>query len=160
MSRKSFSTKERTRLFALYEAKTIPEPNSGCLIWLGSTKGIGYGNLYFAGRYHGAHRLSYEIFVGRIPAGNVVRHNCDNPFCVNPNHLSVGTPKENVHDCIARGRDRRGKTGARKLTLDQVAEIRSRRRYYGYRRDWAAEFCVSESAIGKISYGKTWGNHG
>ena len=74
--------------------------SSGCWPFLGKIARNGYGKL---GRQY-AHRIAYEKANGPIPAGMVVRHKCDNRRCCNPEHLIVGTQKDNVHDAIARGR--------------------------------------------------------
>lgn len=73
------------------------------------------------GKTYRAHRLSYELHCGEIPAGMFVCHRCDNPACINPDHLFLGTPKDNVVDMDGKGRGRRGTY--RKLTDEQVAHI-------------------------------------
>ena len=78
-----------------------------CWLWIGAKKPSGYGNFYMLGRYETAHRASWLLFKGPIPAGRYVMHKCDNPPCVNPAHLSVGTPKANQDDCRAKGRTRK-----------------------------------------------------
>lgn len=76
-----------------------------CWPWLAMTRG-GYGMLSVGGKMIGAHRFSYEYFVGLIPEGLDCLHRCDNPTCVNPGHLFVGTHKENMDDCHQKGRRR------------------------------------------------------
>jgi len=77
-----------------FESKYIPEPNSGCWIWTGSTS-RGYG--YFTdSKVKLAHRVSYQWFVGPIPTGLVVDHLCNVSYCVNPKHLQAITQRENV----------------------------------------------------------------
>jgi len=88
--------------------KVIPEPTSGCWLWTGATERYGHGqinknNTGFKSRK--AHRVSWQIHNGDIPKGMQINHKCHVSSCVNPNHLYVGTQKENVHDCIMAGRN-------------------------------------------------------
>ena len=89
-------------------AKTRRARN-GCLIFTGGTNRAGYGNIYThsIGRrtfVTGAHRAAYEIAFGPIPEGKHVLHRCDNPSCVEPSHLFIGTPADNMQDKSAKGR--------------------------------------------------------
>ena len=94
--------------FARFEDLYIPEPNSGCWLWIGSTasrrNGMQYGKFRFAGKTMGAHRASYLLFCGPIPKGALVCHRCDMPPCVNPEHLFLGTQAGNIADMIRKGR--------------------------------------------------------
>lgn len=142
-------------------AKSMPEPNSGCWIWLGASKANGYGHMWDGSRLEIAHRLSYRLFVGSIPDGHVVMHRCDMPCCVNPDHLTTGTPYDNMHDCIDKGRARRGRfigetNPAAKLTLADILAIRSEPRKYGYRQRLAARYGVAPGTISQIVSGETW----
>jgi hypothetical protein len=87
---------------------TIPEPNSGCLLWLlAHVKHKGaftYGRMKFRRRTQMAHRVSYIVNFGEIPKGLFVLHRCDNPLCVNPLHLFLGTKRDNIIDAIKKGR--------------------------------------------------------
>ncbi len=78
-----------------------------CWIWTAGKQGKGYGQFYRAKREPiGAHRYSWELANGRpVPAGMQVMHSCDNPPCVNPAHLSVGTCADNLRDCADKGRN-------------------------------------------------------
>ena len=78
-----------------FEEKYIPEPNSGCWLWLAAQLG-GYGVIDVEGRYRRAHRVSYELHKGKIPDGLVLDHLCRMPLCVNPDHLEPVTIGENI----------------------------------------------------------------
>lgn len=88
-----------------FEDKFVPDPNSGCWLWTASVGGGGYGKFGGKGRTpQDAHRASWQMYRGEIPAGLMVLHRCDVRCCVNPNHLFLGTAKENTHDMMAKGR--------------------------------------------------------
>lgn len=132
-----------------------------CLIWFGQKCPKGYGRLRLEGKMQRAHRLMYQLEHGPIADGQVVRHSCDTPACINPNHLSLGTQADNVHDMCDRGRTNRPKGEQHhkaKLTDAQVAEIR--RRYvpgvYGKGAHCLAkEFGISKPGIQAILSGKS-----
>lgn len=86
-----------------YEKVSLPDAN-GCMNWLGGTRS-GYGAFWLNGRTVSAHRLAHIIFNGgEIPEGHVVRHACDRPLCVAPDHLEIGTQADNSRDTWERGR--------------------------------------------------------
>lgn len=84
---------------------------AGCWEWVGAKLVRGYGHLSHEGKYLLAHRVSYELHNGPIPDGLLVLHSCDNPACVRPDHLWVGTPKQNTEDMHKKGR---GATGSKR----------------------------------------------
>jgi hypothetical protein len=108
-----------------------PEPFSGCWLWHGAVTSKGYGSLFVLKTAHGiktgsAHRVSWELFRGEIPKGLLVCHKCDVRICVNPDHLFLGTNKDNTQDSVRKDRHTRGERCARtKLAREQVLQIRS-----------------------------------
>lgn len=98
-----------------------------CWEWQGRRRRA-YGQFLLDGKYHQAHRVSYELVHGPIDDGLVVRHACDNPSCVNPSHLHVGTQADNVQDCLDRSRDNRPngeRVNTAKLTKSDVRRART-----------------------------------
>jgi hypothetical protein len=87
-----------------FEARFIPEPNTGCWIWTAPLSTQGYGWFRCNGQRMHAHRFSLQHFKGPIPEGLYALHTCDNRWCVNPEHLYAGTQSENIRDCVTRGR--------------------------------------------------------
>ena len=108
---------------ALFWSKVSAPDLHSCWEWKGRKKHFGYG----AYKDQAAHRMAYEMCVGPIPAGLCVRHKCDNPSCVNPAHLEVGTIADNNRDAVDRGRHvtpTGTENGNSRFTDEQVREIR------------------------------------
>lgn len=80
------------------------QKSDGCWEWVGARNPNGYGNHHAQGRTRKAHRVSWEMEYGPIPEGMLVLHRCDNPPCVRPDHLFLGTQRDNLRDAIAKGR--------------------------------------------------------
>jgi hypothetical protein len=139
-----------------------------CWLWTGGMSPSGYGNVGstagnkrrgFATR--AAHRISWILTFGEIGDGLCVCHRCDNPPCVNPAHLFLGTHLDNNRDMINKGRDRknprRGEAHHQaKLTEDAVLSIRELSRNGVPRAELAARFGVAQSGISKITLRQTW----
>lgn len=129
---------------------------TGCTEWTGNIGSNGYGRLKRDGKQILAHRLSYEISNGPIPADLVIRHKCDNPPCVNPDHLEIGTFKDNTRDALERNRVPLGQDqGRAKLTNAQAREILSLQGAVS-QRELASRFGVSPGAIAHIHAGRNW----
>ena len=135
-------------------------PDTECWEWTSYRNRVqGYGRLHHNGKDHKAHRVSYALANGPIPDGLVVRHKCDNPPCVNPAHLELGTQADNVADRVARSRGARVQgtaNGRSKLTEDTVREIRTKHAGGGTINDLAIEYEVSVYVVWSAVHRKTW----
>lgn len=122
-----------------------------CWLWEGS-KSSGYGKICVNNKSVSVHRISFILHKGKIPKGMSVLHTCDEPSCVNPNHLWVGTHRENMMD-----RDNKGRSGTAKLNRKKVKEIRN---IYSTRdctqEELGKQFGVSTTAISNIIKNKRW----
>lgn len=156
----------RVTLEERFHQKYQPVPWSGCWIWTSATKEHGYGVIGKGARKDGtikAHRLSYLIHKGDIPDGKIVMHLCNNPLCVNPDHLEAGTRKQNSQYMVYCGRlklpDNKGeKASWSKITEEAAKEIieAQNTKTKGTGTYLAKKFNVSRSAIYEIWGGKNW----
>ncbi len=138
-------------------------PKSGCWEWQQSHNGIGYGTLTINKKRKYAHRLAFELVCGSIPSGLMLCHKCDNPSCINPEHLFLGTQTENMKDCSIKGRLKPYKLGfpgeknpSAKLNEEKVSIIKERLRSGELQSSIANYFGVTQSVISEIKRGKLW----
>ena len=137
---------------------SITSDDKRCWVWNGSKVKKGYGRFRYKGRNWQAHILSWFLTKGVMPTKWIL-HSCDNPPCVNPNHLREGTPKENSEDMVSRGRSKpmRGESHRlAKLTELDVIDIRRRLIAGEGQVCIAARYQVSQPAISYIKSGLTW----
>lgn len=102
-----YRRKNSDDLATALDIKTFPEPMSGCYLWHGATNAQGYPRIRWRGKVLLAHRAAYEVHYGVAPGPLLVCHKCDNPSCVNPSHLFLGTPLDNNRDRSRKGRSAR-----------------------------------------------------
>lgn len=130
-----------------FEMKVFPEPNTGCWLWAGTpSQYIRYGSISVDGKEIGAHIFSYTHYKGDIPSGMEVCHTCDIGFCVNPDHLFLGTHKQNMEDMSKKDRQR----GPIKVTDQQVIEIRKLAKSGVLFSNIAKRYNLDRSYVGRI----------
>jgi hypothetical protein len=137
-------------------ARSIPEPNSGCRLWEGNTGTTGYGVVSYNNTSVGAHRLSWMIHRGVIPAGLHVLHKCDVRECINPEHLFLGTPADNMRDMTVKGRRAAVRGSAKwsaKLTEADVLAIRAA---VGRYRDIGERYGIGRKYVQDIKSKRRW----
>lgn len=122
--------------------------------WMGYLTQGGYGGMSIQIGQHKhtkttAHRVAYELHYGKIPEGKIVMHKCDNPKCVNWEHLQVGTPKENTEDMVNKSRHRKSN-----LTEDDFTDIRMMRAHGMTQQEIANNYGVSRPLISMLLSGK------
>lgn len=136
-----------------------PEPNSGCWLWTGSVRQDGYPQVSFNGRVRPAHRVSWQLENGPVPVGLFVLHKCNNPNCVNPDHLEVGTQKRNMEYKNECGRQVRGEKHHNAVLRDEdVVEIKKFLAAGWQQKVMAIAFEVHVMTINNIKSGKIWGH--
>lgn len=154
-----------TKFANRFWSKVNRSSSDGCWPWIGSTSAYGYGEFQTGSRrsktrkVYRAHRVAWELIHGNIPLGLHVLHRCDNPPCVRPDHLFLGTAADNVADRIAKGRTNQptGEAiGMAKLTVREVVQIRLQRLHGKSVIALAKEYGVSRSSIYSIVNYKMW----
>lgn len=141
-----------------FEKYVMPEPNSGCHIWIGNRPDGRYGRFWVAGNGLLAHRAAWQLFRGPIPDGLAVLHRCDNPPCVNPGHLFLGTFQDNSDDMLSKGRSAWGdRCWKARIDMEDAAGVIAMYEAGGSRQsDIAARFGLTQSTVSKIIRGDTW----
>ena len=136
----------------------IEKTEDGCWIWQGQTDRDGYGRTWYKGRGSlSTHRLFYEVWTGPIEPGKLIMHSCDNPPCVNPEHLIQGTHKDNMADAKNKGRKYVGITNPNsKLTEFQVRYVREMYATGVTMNKLSKTLNVSRRCIHNIVTGKSW----
>jgi len=128
-----------------------------CWVFEGASNAAGYGYIGCNGKNEYVHRVSFELENGPIPDGKIIMHTCDNPSCVRPSHLKLGTQKENRLDAVRKGRTAKGvRVNTAKLTPDDVLEIRKRSAQGESFRALGREYGVTHTAISHLVKRKTW----
>lgn len=134
--------------------KISPEPNSGCWLWTGHLNRLGYGLLYLHGKQVPAHRAALILFTRLPQPGENALHRCDNPPCVNPDHLYFGSQSENALDAYKRGRRPLGENHATAKLCDiDIAYIRLSKET---NRALGIKYGVGYGTIGQVRRRETW----
>ena len=132
------------------DGKYTPEPNSGCWLWTYHTNSKGYGVVKVNKKDCKAHRISFQEFVGDIPDGAIVMHTCDNPSCVNPRHLRIGTYSDNTRDMYLKNR-----FPLQKINAEVANKIYEDCKLMK-QKDVAEKYGVGFRTVSAIATGKTW----
>jgi hypothetical protein len=153
-----------------------------CWLWVGGVfrNGMHYGQFQYEGRPHNAHRIAWVLTNGEIPTGVRVLHSCDNPPCVNPRHLFLGSDADNMKDMATKGRGRlqrpfnravgdrhgmhlhpervrRGEAHPRSILTDEVVlEVRRLHREGTKQSDLSRQFGIEKTVLSKVVNRRTW----
>ena len=144
----------------------IIEKKSGCWLWQGAKTKDGYAEASWRGRPELVSRLMFTIMTSAIPKGRHICHHCDNPVCVNPEHLFIGTPSDNISDASKKGRlnkkswaNLRTSPVNRKLTFEQAEIIRKRFAGGELAPALGREYGVSHETIYSIVHNRSYRFH-
>jgi hypothetical protein len=137
-----------------FASKITIDNDTGCWLWNGFIDKNGYGRIVDGSPSNGwknvrAHRYSYSLFNGAIPSGGIVCHACDNPSCVNPAHLWIGTHKQNTDDMLSKKRWKKPRLHF-KLSENDVEKIRSDTRTH---MSIANDYGIAQSTVTRIKNG-------
>lgn len=134
-----------------FEDYYIISSNNSCWIWKKSKTNLGYGKAFYDGKTISAHRLSYILHKGEIPVGLFILHSCDNPSCVNPEHLRAGTQSENIKEMHSKNRGYR--QPHLKITDEMLKEIKESKLT---QKQIALKYNVHQSTICKLKQRKNY----
>jgi len=139
-----------------FEDKIFYSPD-GCWLWTGYTTKLNYGEVIINYKKVRTHRASYMIYKGEIPEGIFVCHHCDNPLCVNPDHLFLGTQLDNMRDMIKKGRRviATSEKKSKKINRDDATFIVSMKGIIPS-MELAKKYNMSQSSISRIQRGDRW----
>ena len=137
------------------------QKTDGCWLWTASKREWGYGQFWTGSRLERAHRFSYAMENGPIPAGLFVLHRCDTPACVRVSHLFLGTQQDNIDDMRAKGRAVSGRhsgihNGRARLTASAIMEIRMRKAAGESSVAIAEAYGVGRGQVWRIAAGRHW----
>lgn len=137
---------------------SMPEPNSGCIIWVGHLNSVnGRPYLGVNGTAKLAYRVAWELANGEIPHGIFVCHKCDNGACINVHHLFLGTHKQNMADAVLKKRMAMGsRQRCAKLKEEDVTEIRNLRKTGLSQSKIGKIYGLDQSTVSVLLSGKTW----
>lgn len=140
-----------------FHSKYVICNGTNCWEWQGSLH-KGYGRIMYKGKDYPAHRFSYLLYYGNLPNNLLVCHKCDNPSCVNPDHLFLGTYKDNAQDMVNKRRQAKGsKQGSAKLNELQIRIIRRLLEYnILIQQEIADIFDVTQGHISSIKHKRKW----
>lgn len=136
--------------------RNVSIQQTGCWEWKGAKSVKGYGRITFENATWAVHRLMAHMQIGDVKKDTVVCHRCDNPSCVNPEHLFIGTQKENVADRDSKGRRNQAygeRQGSAKLTAAQVTAIRLDMRKHS---EIAKTYGITRAHVGNLKANRAW----
>lgn len=160
-------------IYLRFEKYWIPEPNSGCWLWLGGVMGRGYGRFNWKPANNYTHRASWMLYRGDIPKKMDVCHSCDVPWCVNPDHLFVGTRQDNIRDMMTKGRGgfqvhperykelgraSRGRRYVHLLSDKDISVVKYLIERGAFYIDIARVFKIHKTTIADIAHGRSHGD--